>query len=293
MVKNKDNPLVGGQAVIEGVMMRGNGKIATAVRTPNGGIITKIQDFTPFTEKHRIFNIFLIRGFINLVEMMVVGIKTLSFSAEVALDDGSKSKSNKINGIELFFTFIFAMGTSVLLFVVLPAGAFILLKNKVSNILLLNLLEGLIRISIFFIFLGSTMFSHDMRRIFQYHGAEHKTVHTHENGIELNYTNIKKHPKEHSRCGTSFIMVVFIISIFIFSLLGRTTFLYRIIAKILLMPIISGISYEIMKFLSKHDKNILIKIFTLPGIITQKITTREPDDKQIEVAMTALKGVVF
>ena len=272
--------------------MRGKGKIATAVRTPGGGIVSKIQDFTPFTEKYKIFNIFILRGFVNLVEMLIIGVKTLSFSADIALENEKNKKSDKINAIEFFFTFIFALLTSVVLFIVLPAGAFTLLKNKISNILLLNFLEGLVRITIFFTFLITTLFSKDMRRIFQYHGAEHKAVHTYEEGKELSLVNIKKAKKEHSRCGTSFIMVVLIISILVFSLLGRPSFVYRIIAKLLLMPIISGISYEIIKILSKYDKLFLMQVFTLPGILTQKITTREPDEKQIEVAVSALRKVV-
>ena len=288
---NQDNPLVGGQAVIEGVMMRGSGRIATAVRTPHGSIVSKVQDFVPFTERHKIFNVLIVRGFINLVEMLILGIKSLSFSANVALED-DKNKSDTINNWEFFFSFVIAFLTAICLFIVIPAGVFVVLKNNIHNILLLNFIEGLVRISIFFIFLLCTMFSSDMRRVFQYHGAEHKTVHAYENGDELVYSNIRKCAKEHNRCGTSFIMIVFVISILIFSFLGRTSYLLRVAAKISLMPLIAGISYEIIKFLAKHENVYLLKMFTWPGVLTQKITTKEPDQKQIEIAIAALKKVV-
>ncbi len=286
--KPKPEDVAGGQAVLEGVMMRHGNRIATAVRKPDGEIIIREQTYVPLAKRYRALGLMVIRGFVTLVEMMVIGIKTLMFSAEVGLGEGEK----KPQGWEMVFSSAISFGLGILLFVVIPAYCFTLLKSTISNLFLLNIVEGLIRLGIFLCFLSSTLLLKDMRRVFMYHGAEHKTVFAWEDGRELTVANIKAYSTRHPRCGTSFILIVMIISILVFSLLGRPDFLHRVVYKLLLLPVVSGISYEIIRFTGKHRHKQWVQFVSWPGLLLQKITTREPSDDQIEVAIAAMKRVV-
>jgi uncharacterized protein YqhQ len=286
--KPKPEDVAGGQAVIEGVMMRYGSKIATAVRKPDGEITIREQTYVPLTKRYKPLGLMFIRGFISLVEMMIIGVKTIMFSAEVSLSEGEK----KPQGWETVVSTLISFGFGLLLFVVIPAYCFTLLKGFVSNLFLLNIMEGLIRLAIFLCFLSATLLLKDMRRVFMYHGAEHKTVFAWEDGQELTVENIKQYSTRHPRCGTSFILVVMIVSILVFSLLGRPDFLHRVLYKILLLPVVAGISYEVIRFTGKHRDRGWVQIVSWPGLLLQKITTREPTDDQIEVAVAAMKKVV-
>lgn len=279
---------IGGQAVIEGVMMRSENLIATAVRDPNGTIIIDKQNFTSFSKRYKILGLPVIRGFINLLEMLYFGFNILLYSAEIALGQDQVGKTSKW---ELFFSTLFSIGFSVLLFVVLPAFVFVQLKSSISSTILLNIIEGLFRFVLFFGFLVFTLFFDDMKRVYQYHGAEHKVIHTYEAQEPLEVSYIKQHTTLHPRCGTSFILVVMITSIVIFTFLGRPDLLHRIAYKLMLLPLISGLAYEVIKLNKKYNIP-LFKLMVFPGLMLQKITTREPDEAQIEVALAALNEVI-
>ncbi|HQL91076.1 MAG TPA: DUF1385 domain-containing protein [Syntrophales bacterium] len=280
--------IAGGQAVIEGVMMRHGNRIAVAVRTPAKDIVIREQDYVPLTKRYRLLGLRIIRGAVTLVEMMVLGIKTLLYSAEIALPEGEK----KPQGWEIALSLCLSFGLALTLFVLIPAYCFAFLRDFIENTILLNLVEGLIRLTIFLAFLLTTLFMKDMRRVFMYHGAEHKTVFAWEHGQELTVENIKRFSTRHPRCGTSFILVVFVISILVFSLLGRPDFLARVAYKLSLFPLIAGIAYEVIRFSGKHKDKLWVQMISWPGLMLQKITTREPTDDQIEVAVAAMKKVI-
>ena len=280
--------IVGGQAVIEGVMMRHGDKIAVAVRTPDKDIETREQIYVSCTRRYPFLGLRFVRGFVILFEMMVIGIKTLLYSADVAMKYEEK-KPPKWHTVVSLMT---GIALAIFLFIVIPAYLFAFLRAYVGSTILLNVIEGGIRLSIFLGFLASTLLMSDMRRVFMYHGAEHKTVFAWENGQELTVENIKAFSTRHPRCGTSFMMVVIVISILVFSLLGRPDFLERVIYKLMLLPVVAGISYEILRFTGKYRERPWAAFLSWPGLMLQKITTREPTDDQIEVAIAALKKVI-
>lgn len=287
---DKPNPedIAGGQALIEGVMMRHGNKIAAAVRRPDKEIVFQEREYIPLTKRYKLLGLMFIRGTINLFEMMIIGIKCLMFSAEVALSE----EERKPKGWEMSLSFIISFAIAIFFFVVVPAFFFTKIKFFVSNLILLNILEGCVRLGIFLCFLCSTLLMEDMRRVYMYHGAEHKTVFAWEHGQELIVENVKNFSTRHPRCGTSFILFVMIVSILIFSLLGRPDFLQRVIYKILLLPVVAGISYEAIRFTGKHSHWKWVQLLSWPGLMLQKITTREPSNDQIEVAIAAMKKVI-
>ena len=286
----RPNPddIAGGQAILEGVMMRHGTKIAAAVRKPDKEIVFQEREYIPLTKRYKPLGWMFIRGTISLFEMMIIGIKCLMFSAEVALSEEEK----KPQGWEMYVSFIVSFAVAIFFFVVVPAFFFTKIKFYIDNLILLNILEGCVRLGMFLCFLSATLLMNDMRRVYMYHGAEHKTVFAWEDGQDLTIENVKKYSTRHPRCGTSFILFVMIVSILVFSLLGRPDFLHRVIYKILLMPVIAGISYEAIRFTGKYGRFKLVQVLSWPGLMLQRITTREPDDDQIEVAIAAMKKVV-
>lgn len=291
---------VGGQAVIEGVMMRGNKGLATAVRTPKGKIEIDMKNIKPLTKKYKILGIPIIRGFFSLIDSMKIGMSCLNYSAsffeddeeeepskfEKWLDDKLGDKANDaIMGVTMVISFIFAIG----LFMLLPTGIASLFKfTGVSNVGL-HFIEACIRIILLlgYMFLISKM--KDIYRVFQYHGAEHKTIFCYESMEELTVENVRKQPRLHPRCGTNFMFLIMIVSIIIFSLTGWGSLWERLLLRIILIPIVTGVSYELIKFLGKNDGK-LAKFIAYPGLKLQLLTTKEPDDSQIEVAIAALKA---
>ena len=286
--KPKTEDIAGGQALLEGVMMRHGNKIAAAVRRPDKEIVFQEREYIPLTKRYKILGWMFIRGTITLFEMMIIGIKCLMFSAEVALSEEEK----KPQGWEMYLSFVISFAVAIFFFVVVPAFFFTKIKILVSNLILLNILEGCVRLGIFLCFLSATLLMKDMRRTYMYHGAEHKTVFAWEHGQELTVENVKEFSTRHPRCGTSFILFVMIVSILVFSLLGRPDFLHRVLYKILLLPVVAGISYEAIRFTGKYRHSKLVQLLSWPGLMLQKITTREPSDDQIEVAIAAMKKVI-
>jgi len=287
---NKPNPedIAGGQALIEGVMMRHGNKIAAAVRRPDKEIVFQEREHIPLTKRYKLLGLMFIRGTVTLFEMMFIGMKCLMFSADVALSEEERKPKSWEMTLSIFISFAVA----IFFFVIVPAFFFTQMKPFISNLILLNILEGCIRLGIFVCFLSCTLLMEDMRRVYMYHGAEHKTVFAWEHGQELTVENVKDFSTRHPRCGTSFILFVMIVSIIVFSLLGRPDFLHRVIYKIILLPVVSGISYEAIRFTGKHSNWQWVQFLSWPGLMLQKITTREPSDDQIEVAIAAMKKVV-
>ncbi|WP_224036165.1 peptide chain release factor N(5)-glutamine methyltransferase [Clostridium gelidum] len=290
---------VGGQAVIEGVMMRGGKSLATAVRTPNGNIEIEYKDNKPLTKKYPLLNIPFLRGFFVFIDSMKVGMQAMNYSAsfleeevespskfEIWLDNKFGERVNDIfMGITMIVSFIFAIG----LFVALPTGiASIFNKAGMSNIIL-HLIEAAIRITILVLYMFLISKMKDIYRVFQYHGAEHKTIFCYEAMEELTVENVKKQSRLHPRCGTNFLFLIMFVSIAIFSFTGWGGIVERLALRIILIPLVTGISYEIIKWLGKSD-GMLSKIIAYPGLKLQLLTTKEPDDSQIEVAIAALKA---
>jgi uncharacterized protein YqhQ len=286
--EHKNEDIAGGQAIIEGVMMRHGNKIAAAVRRPDRQIVFQEREYVPLTKRYKILGWMFIRGTITLFEMMIVGFKALMFSADVALSE----EERKPQGWEIYLSLLISFLIAIFFFVVVPAFFFTKIKFYIDNLLLLNILEGCVRLGIFLCFLSATLLMADMKRVYMYHGAEHKTVFAWENGQELTVENVKIFSTRHPRCGTSFILFVMIVSILIFSLLGRPDFLHRVMYKILLLPVVAGISYEAIRFTGKYTRLKSVQMLSWPGLMLQKITTREPDEDQIEVAIAAMKKVI-
>ncbi|RXM77813.1 DUF1385 domain-containing protein [Clostridium tetani] len=290
---------VGGQAVMEGVMMRGVNGIATAVRKSDGEIIIDVQQFTPYNKRNKFFSMPIIRGFIALVESLIIGIKTLNYSASFFEEDEEKSKfdiwiEKKFKGNADNIIIAIVMGVSFLLsislFVALPTFLANLFKKLgIESSVVLNIIEGIIRVGIFLSYIYIIGKMDDINRFFQYHGAEHKTIFCYENSEELTVENVAKYSRFHPRCGTNFLFLVMIVSIIIFSFTGWNSLSERMMYRIILIPVVSGTTYEIIKWLGK-SKSRISKIIAAPGLALQKLTTREPDTLQIEVAIKALKG---
>ncbi len=286
--KAKPDDIAGGQAIIEGVMMRHGNKIAAAVRRPDKEIEFKEFEYIPLTKRYKPLGWMFIRGTVTLFEMMIIGIKCLMFSADIALSE----EERKPKGWEMYVSFVISFAVAMFFFVVVPAFFFTQIKAFVPNLILLNILEGCVRLGIFLCFLCSTLLMEDMRRVYMYHGAEHKTVFAWEHGQELTVQNVKEFSTRHPRCGTSFILFVMIVSILVFALLGRPDFYHRVLYKLILMPVVAGISYEAIRFTGKYSHSKLVQLLSWPGLMLQKITTREPSDDQMEVAIAAMKKVI-
>jgi len=279
---------VGGQAVIEGVLMRNGDDISVAVRRVSDGEIV-VKDLEPRDKFKRLSNIPFVRGIFNLYDMMSTGIRALNLSAEIALEEEEEDFGTK----EAVLTTSIAILVAIGFFVILPVWATNNLWGlKEGNPFLFNLVEGLIRIALFLLYLAGITFFEDIKRVFQYHGAEHKSVYAYENGKDLVVDEAKGYSTLHPRCGTAFLMIVLIVAILTFSLVGNPPLLIKILSRILLLPVVAGVSYEILQFSGKHADNPVLKPFLFPGLMLQKITTREPSEDQLEVALAAIKRVV-
>ena len=281
-----EKPIVGGQAVIEGVMMRGFGKAATAVREPDGNIKVQVKSVTSIAERFPILKLPMLRGAVSLFESLILGMKSLSFSAQAAGEE-----DEQLSDKELIATIIFAIALACVLFLAIPTFAAKFFRTLTENPILLNLAEGFLRLIIFLAYLFAISRMKDIQRVFQYHGAEHKTIFCYEADMPLTVENVKKFPRLHPRCGTAFLLIVMLVSIFVFAFLGWPELWIRILSRIILLPIVAGLSYEIIRF-SARSKNSFVKLATLPGLWLQYLTTREPDDSMIEVAIKSLEAVI-
>lgn len=279
-------PNIGGQAVIEGVMMRGPKTTAIAVRK-NEEIIMKTEGNHSISDKYKFLKLPILRGMVALVEMMVLGIQTLSYSASVAgIDD-----EEELTGRDIALALVSALGFAVVLFIIVPTVAVRFISGNLQNPFLLSLAEGIIRIAIFVIYIMVISSMKDIRRVYEYHGAEHKAVHCFEHDEKLTPENAEKYTTIHPRCGTSFMMVVMVVSILLFSVMGWPGIIQRIVSRIVMLPLVSGISYEFIRLAGKSNSPF-IRALNTPGMWLQKLTTREPDKYQLEVAIAALKGVL-
>jgi len=301
---------IGGQAVIEGVMMRGPKETAIAVRKPDGEIIVEKKAIHSFVQKLKINKIPLIRGVFSFFESLIVGTKALMFSAEFydiedeedkkkketmtqeELDAYNKKNANMMTGaiaLSVCVALVFGIGV----FMLLPTFLVGLMRDylHLTNNFFATFLEGAVRIVIFIVYILLVSKMQDIRRVFEYHGAEHKTIFCYENGEELTVENVKKQKRLHPRCGTSFLILVMLISIIVFSFVSWENPVERVLIRLLLLPLVAGISYELIKFAGRHQ-GVIVNIISAPGMWLQKITTKEPDESQIEVAIESLKAVL-
>jgi uncharacterized protein YqhQ len=280
----------GGQAVIEGVMMRGKKSMVVAVRRPNGDISVTPQPLhSVYTGKWR--KTPFVRGVIALVESMVVGIQTLMFSANVALEEEQEKMSNWI----LWVTIIAALAFSIVLFFLVPLFLtnFIRDHNTIlQQPILFNVVDGIIRVFIFIVYLKVISLMKDIKRVFAYHGAEHKSINAYEAGAPLELNSVRPFSTANPRCGTSFLFAVLVIAIFVFSLIGRPSLAWMAVSRVLLLPVIASLGYEFIYYTSRHCENPIMKFLLTPGLWLQTLTTRQPDDKQLEVGIAALKKVL-
>ena len=293
---------VGGQALIEGVMMQSKEKRAIAVRKADGEIVIKKNKIKNPIKYKKIDKIPFVRGSFILIENMIEGINSLNYSSEFFMDEEDEEEDkfdilikkifkHKANDVVLGIAMVFAILISIGMFVLTPTFIGGLFSKIISNKVILNLIEGIIRILILFTYIVIISKNKDIERTFQYHGAEHKAVYCYENNLELTIENARKFTTLHPRCGTNFLFIVMSTSIILFSFFGWPNPLARVIMRIVCIPVVAGISYEIIRFLGKYN-NKLTKIVAYPGMMLQKFTTKEPDDSQLEVALAALKAVV-
>lgn len=290
---------IGGQAVLEGIMMKNGDKYAVAVRKPDGGIGFDVESYPGVLAGSGLKKIPFIRGVFNFVDSMILGTRCLNYSAgfyeeeeeETGLD-GALDKVSGGNAEKVLTTFvtILSVAAAVGIFIVLPYFLSGLLKGYIRNESLMAIIEGLIRILIFVLYILAISLMKDIRRLFMYHGAEHKCINCIEHGRPLTVRNVKRSSRQHRRCGTSFLFFVFIVSIVLFFFIRVDNTLEKVILRILLIPVVAGISYEIIR-LAGRSNNILVKILSAPGMMVQKLTTKEPDEQMIQVAIAAVEAV--
>ena len=283
--------LVGGQAVIEGVMMRVPGAYATAVRNTNGEIEINRHEFNSLIERYPSFNIPILRGIFSLFESLKIGFSTLQWSAKITTPE---AELNKVSDI---FITLFSACLALGLFFAAPIGLTTWLFDRDQDAFIFNLISGAFRVIFFLIYLMLISLMKDVRRLFQYHGAEHKTVYNFESGQELNVKNAQLFPTQHPRCGTSFLFIIMIVAIFSFASLDAIVIYYlgelkvwmRLLLHIPFIPVVAGMAYEVLKLTARHRKNIFFRILTQPGLWLQNITTKQPDNEQVYVAIRALE----
>jgi len=287
-MKDKEYSDVGGQAVIEGVMMRAPEKFVIAVRNPDDQIVVQKKNVTIDTKGF--FKKPFIRGLVALYNALILGVQALNFSAYHAMGEGEEKMTKK----EIFLSMFLGLGLGIVLFIFLPLLITDLLKHVLpivkQSFLAFNAVDGVIRVIFFLIYIYVISFFKDIKRVFEYHGAEHKSIFTYEAGEELTVENARTKSRFHPRCGTSFLLIVMIVSIFVFSIIPKDShFVIKFASRLVFIPVIAGISYEILKFSSRNQSGKFIQLLIVPGLWLQKITTKEPDDKQLEVALLSLR----
>ena len=293
---------IGGQAVIEGIMMKNGDRYATAVRKPDGDIEVQTDSYVSMTEKVKLFALPFVRGVFSFADSMILGMKTLTFSASFFEDDEDSEPSKlekfldrvfgeKVEAFLMTVVMIFSVIMAIAIFMILPlliAGVF---KNFIQSETVMAFLEGVIRILIFIAYIKLISRMEDIRRTFMYHGAEHKCINCIEHGLPLNVENVRKSSKEHKRCGTSFLLIVMVISILFFMVIRVDDVWLRILSRVILIPVIAGVSYEILRLAGRSNSKIMDMV-SRPGMWMQGLTTTEPDDDMIEVAIAAVKPVL-
>lgn len=292
---------IGGQAVIEGVMMKNMDRYAVSVRKPNGKIETKVEECVSFAEKHPLFQLPVFRGMANFLESMVIGMKTLNYSASFYEDEEEQTESRteqllekilgeKAEKIIMGIVLVFSLAISIGLFMILPYIASEALGKLIRNEYVILFMEGIIRIAIFLGYIVLISRMEDIKRVFMYHGAEHKTINCLEAGVPLTPENVDNFSRLHKRCGTSFIFIVMIISMVFFFFIRVDTIWLRIVLRLLFLPLVAGVSYEFIRLAGSSD-HPLVQIFSKPGLALQRLTTKEPDHSMIDVAIASVEGV--
>jgi uncharacterized protein YqhQ len=283
---------IGGQAVLEGVMMRGPSNWSLAVRKPDGEIAQVNNEINSMMARHRIFRLPVIRGIIALGESLAIGFRALAISANYAAQEEGDDEevSTEIGRGALIFAFVIAIGFALLLFKVTPALLTSWLPIETTGLFVV--VEGLIRVTLFIVYLVLISFLPDLKRVFQYHAAEHKAINAYEAGDELEPERVQRHSLIHPRCGTAFLLWVMVIAIFVFAFFGQPVWYWLIASRILLLPVIAGIAYELIRFAGKHTGNRILMTLLAPGLWLQRLTTREPTLDQLEVSIRALKDVL-
>ena len=307
MAKNKScgfRTSIGGQALIEGIYMRGPEKQSIVVRTKEG-LVTKLEDVHPISKRIKVLGWPLIRGTVSFLTSMITGVKSLNYSAEIAMDGTEEQEepskfdkwiekhfgSEKAQKIFVGIAVVTGIALAIGLFMLLPALVAEPIKHFTEKRIYRNLAEGVVRIAIFLVYMFLVSKMKDINRLFRYHGAEHKTIFCYEHGKELTVENVRLEKKEHPRCGTSFIFIVMIVSILVYSVVSWKNVWIKMVLRIVLLPVVVGISYEISRWTGRHD-NVLSTVLAAPGKALQKITTKEPDESMMEVAIEALKLVI-
>src|SRR5215217_5711614 len=290
-VASRDAP-VGGQAVLEGVMMRGVSTWAVAVRKPDGGIEVTSEPLVSWMKRHRFLRLPVIRGVVALVESLKIGFRALAISANAQLEPEQGEEPEPIGGFTWGLTIVLSMALAVGLFFVVPVGATSLIKDQLGSSVLFWLVEGILRTAIFIGYIAAISRLPDLRRVFEYHGAEHKTISCYEAGDRLTPDRAERYSRLHPRCGTSFLLVVMLVAIFVFAPLGLPAWYWLLASRILGIPLIAGISYEVIKWAGRNRRKRWVRAVMYPGLMLQNLTTREPDREQLAVAIAALEAVL-
>jgi uncharacterized protein YqhQ len=291
LVAKRDAP-VGGQAVLEGVMMRGVSVWAVAMRRPDGEVEIASEPIKPWAQRHRIWRLPVLRGVVALGESLKIGFKALGLSANAQLEEDTEGKKEEIGGWVWGLTIVLSLVLAIGLFFVVPVGLTSLIKDQLGSPFLFWLVEGLLRTGIFIGYLVVISQLRDLRRVFEYHGAEHKTISCYEAEDELTPARAKLYSRLHPRCGTSFLLIVMVLAIFVFAPLGLPAWYWLLASRILGIPLIAGLSYEVIKWAGKNRRKRWVRAIMWPGLMLQNLTTREPDLDQLAVAIAALEAVL-
>lgn len=279
----------GGQALIEGVMMRGKHTQAMCARLEDGRIVSEVEEFTLLSQRNKFLSLPLVRGVCSMIDSLISGMQAIVWSTNVSLAEDEEEE--ELSPMEIAVTLIISLGLGVLLFFLLPVVIAHFLQPLIPGNFLQNIFEGIVRVGVFLLYLVLITRMKEIRRVFQYHGAEHKTIHCYEAGEELTPENAMKHTRLHPRCGTSFLFIVMVISIFVFALVGVENFAWRLLSRVILLPVIAGVSYEVLRFCGKHMDKAWVRAIAWPGMQLQRLTTAEPDRSMLEVAIHSLQKV--
>jgi uncharacterized protein YqhQ len=291
LVAKRDAP-VGGQAVLEGVMMRGVSIWAVAVRTPTGQIEVESESLVPWARRHRLWRLPVLRGVVALAESMKIGFRALAISANAQIEEDEDGQKEEIGGWVWGLTIFVSLLLAAVLFFVVPVGLTSLIKDKLGSPFLFWLVEGLLRTGIFIGYIAAISRMPDLRRVFEYHGAEHKTISCFEAEDELVPSRAKLYSRLHPRCGTSFLLIVMVLAIFVFAPIGLPAWYWLVASRILGIPLIAGLSYEVIKWAGKNRRKRWVRGVMWPGLMLQNLTTREPDEEQLAVAIASLNAVL-
>jgi uncharacterized protein YqhQ len=291
LVAKRDAP-VGGQAVLEGVMMRGVSTWAVAVRRPDDEVEITSDSLVPWAQRHRIWRVPVLRGVVALGESLKIGFRALAISANAQLEEDDEGNREEIGGWVWGLTIVFSLALAIGLFFVVPVGLTSLIKDQLGSPFLFWLVEGILRTGIFIGYIAAISRLPDLRRVFEYHGAEHKTISCYEAEDELVPARAKLYSRLHPRCGTSFLLIVMVVAIFVFAPLGLPAWYWLLASRILGIPLIAGLSYEVIKWAGKNRRKRWVRGLMWPGLMLQNLTTREPDEEQLAVAIAALEKVL-